>query len=105
LNGADEGGKLYILPYAYLTRAEAIKIVGSKLTPDITGDDDLTFSDKGEIPDWALQQFINMKHYGIINGMGDGTVQPNGILTKAQITEMLFQSVKYLEKETSENAQ
>jgi hypothetical protein len=99
LHGSEEGGKLYVLPYGYLTRAEAIQIMGNKLTPGEESEDSLSFDDKGEIPGWALQQFINMKNYGIINGFDDGTVKPNGILTKAQITEMLFQAVKYLEKE------
>ena len=101
LNGVEADGKLYIQPYTYLTRAEAITLIGNLIADGVESENTLTFADKADIPDWALTQIINMKNYGIIKGYDDGTIRPQSTLTKAQTIEILYQTVKYNDNESA----
>ena len=101
LNGVENNGRVYIQPYTYLTRAEAITLIGNLIAKDVESQNSLTFTDKDDIPAWAVKQVINMKNYGIVNGYDDGTIRPNANLTKAQTIEMLYQTVKYNDNESA----
>ena len=101
LSGVENDGKLYIRPYTYLTRAEAITLIGSLIAKEVESQDVLAFIDKNDIPDWAVRHITNMKNYGIIQGYDDNTIRPNNTLTKAQTIEMLYQTVKYNDNESA----
>ena len=52
-----------------------------------------SFSDKGEIAAYALEGVTRLSNAGIINGMGDGTFNPNGTLTRAQVAKILYMMI------------
>ena len=48
------------------------------------------FTDCGEISDWALDSLEWANGAGLINGMGDGTLNPKGTATRAQLAQILY---------------
>ena len=54
------------------------------------------FSDKGSVSDWAVEAMKWATDKGIINGMGDNTLAPQGTSTRAQVAQLFlnYQSIK-----------
>lgn len=96
--GSESGGKLYLSPYEKITRAEAIKILDNALKLKYPSRDDAEFYDSNSIPKWSRQAIQNMEAYGIIRGFSDNTIRPYEHITKAESAEMVYQTLKYLEK-------
>lgn len=103
LDGEQRGDKVYLNPYATITRAELIKMIDtamrSKTMSDVSLED---FADAGAVPDWAVQHVKNLLGYGIIKGFDDKTIRPYETLTKAQTVEMLYQMIKYNDENSVE---
>ena len=98
ISGADEGGALYLHPYDRVTRMEAVKILDNALKLEHPNTEEMDFADSDQIPEWGVQALKNMEGYGIIRGFDDNTFRPNSNITKAQAAEMLYQTLKYVEK-------
>ncbi len=50
---------------------------------------ELNFSDADEASNWALEALRWAVENGIINGVGSGLLDPNGLATRAQVAQML----------------
>ena len=58
---------------------------------DVTAQGDLSaFTDADSVSDWAREPLIWAVDKGLINGMGDGTVNPRGTATRAQTAAILM---------------
>ncbi len=98
IHGSAENGILYLHPYEKITRMEAVKILDNALKLEHPNNKDAEFTDSALIPEWGMQAVKNMEGYGIIRGYEDNTFRPNENITKAQAAEMLYQTLKYVEK-------
>ena len=58
---------------------------------------ELPFSDAGAISEAAVEGVCWMVDYGVVKGMGDGTLNPGGIVTRAQAATMLLRLVEAFE--------
>ncbi len=47
------------------------------------------FTDAASVPAWAVEAMQWAVAEGLVNGMGDGTIEPNGCATRAQIATIL----------------
>jgi len=56
----------------------------------------ITFSDQGEIADWAVEAITKMQRADIINGMPDGSFAPNANATRAQAAKIIFSVLSIL---------
>lgn len=73
-------------PDALITREEAATILDAAfrfLGLEEAGEDE-TFSDSGEISDWAARAVSRMSAAGILQGVGDGRFSPKGSYTREQ---------------------
>ena len=58
---------------------------------DVTAQGDLSaFTDAASVSDWAREPLVWAVDKGLINGMGDGTVNPRGTATRAQTAAILM---------------
>ena len=58
---------------------------------DLTPKGDLSvFTDSSKIQDWAKEALEWANGAGLINGMGDGTVAPQGTATRSQVSQILL---------------
>lgn len=101
IDGSLENGKVYFNADSYITRAEAAKIINSSMNFKYQNTNTLTFKDTSDIPSWARSAIQNMIGYEIISGYDDNTFKPNNTITKAELAEMLYKSVKEKEMETN----
>lgn len=73
---------------SYITRQEAAVMLARtyrayrKTIPDNL--QPVTFTDQGDIADWAIEDVRLMNHLGIMTGVGDGSFDPLGSYTKEQ---------------------
>lgn len=98
IDGVRDGEFVYFRPYEYITRAELIKMIDSAMGGKTQNGDEIKFDDEGNIPDWAAQSVKNLVGYGIVKGFEDNTLRPYDKITKAQTAEMIYQMIKYNEK-------
>ena len=61
--------------------------------PEVTGDLG-DFTDKDSVSDWASSAMIWAVDQGLIDGMGDGSLNPQGNATRAQVAAILTRFVK-----------
>ncbi len=52
-----------------------------------------SFKDKADIPAWAENAFANLKVSGIINGYEDGSLRPNGYITRAEFFTIIYKII------------
>lgn len=97
IKGSAVGNKLYLNLYSNITRAEATVMMNNTLNVTASTTD-VTYSDKNDIPAWALSAVKTLTSYKIIQG--DGThFRPNSIITKAEAIEMTFKLLKQIESD------
>ncbi|MBQ7566255.1 MAG: S-layer homology domain-containing protein, partial [Oscillospiraceae bacterium] len=54
----------------------------------------LDYPDRESVSDWAYEAMCWMTMNKVINGMGDGTLNPKGSATRAQVATMLMRFVE-----------
>jgi hypothetical protein len=52
----------------------------------------ITFTDKLDIPDWAAGQMASAVEAGILTGYEDGSLRPNVLINRAEMTTMLMRA-------------
>lgn len=85
-------GNHTFLPNEYVTREQATVMIANFLQYcgiEGTGANTPAFSDQDKISEWAKESVSNVIGLGIMNGMGDGTFQPQGTATRAQAAVIL----------------
>ena len=50
----------------------------------------LSFTDKEDIPSWAEDGIKTLVSLGAMNGYSDGSILPLGLLTKAEAAKLLY---------------
>jgi hypothetical protein len=84
VNGYEDGT---FRPTATLTRAEAAKMIA--VAAGLVVDNSATTSFTDANGAWYTPYVAAAAKAGIINGYGDGTFQPNGQVTRAELTKMI----------------
>lgn len=94
INGKDDGS---FDPKATVTRAEMAKMITVALNggvdPVLGTQTTPKFSDIGG--HWAQKYIEYCANLGIINGRGDGTFEPNGIVTGTEAAKMILVAMGY----------
>lgn len=90
INGAmGKDGKLYFNPDSGLTRAQASAMIGRTQDKGYA-ETELTFTDAGKIPDYAVYYVQSMTAQGIIGGYQDNTFKPGNSITRGQMAKILY---------------
>ncbi|MBQ4092501.1 MAG: S-layer homology domain-containing protein [Firmicutes bacterium] len=91
---ADENGNLTMEPQSPLTREQAFTMIARAFC--ITLPEDKTaetivaaYSDRADIGDWALPSVAVLCDAGAVVGYGDGTLKPDGTITRAEIAKLI----------------
>lgn len=79
------------LPDGNVTRAEFAKMIVKGLKTEGDGDP-LTFADKEDIGDWAMQPVRQAVKLGLIFGYDDNTFRPNANITHAEMIAMVMRA-------------
>ncbi|WP_418374719.1 S-layer homology domain-containing protein, partial [Agathobaculum sp.] len=88
MNGSSSNGKLYFNPQATMTRTEVMTVIGRCL-PRGYAAVSLNYTDASVIPSWATEQVKTCVSAGVIGGYSDGTIRPNGNITRGEIAKIL----------------
>lgn len=92
ISGRADGGRVYFAPNDYITRAEAasliVKIRGGNLKIR-----ELEYSDSAKVPSWALTNMKIAAANGFIGGYPDGTLLPNGTITRAETAALIYRMI------------
>jgi hypothetical protein len=84
-------------PDEILTNAEAVLMIDrAAQIKDVRGYL-LSVSDTGEIPNWALQSYLNLGAYRMLDCY-DGAAHPNDALTRDTAADLVWQLYKYNQK-------
>ena len=85
--GANESG-LTVNALATISRAEAMTILGRTQARGYA-EPELTFSDAGQVPDWAAGYLRSLVGQGVITG-NDNRIRPNDLLTRGEVAKLLY---------------
>ena len=81
-------------PDAVISREEMAAILARsynwKFPPKDIGTGELTFTDKADISNWAIDSVRLASDLGLINGMTDGTFSPKATATRAQSASVIY---------------
>lgn len=91
INGSKMGDKIYFFPKNNITRAEIFTTVGRIL--EASTDTQCSFSDRNEIPTWAVGYIDALYEKGIVNGYSDNLLKPLSNVTKAEISKILVKAL------------
>jgi len=91
MTGRQDGDKILFEPSAHLTRSEAATVISRILPDDIRTNKNIEFSDKNEIPAWAMDAFKKLYSLGVITGYEDKSVKPSGKITRAEAVKLLYE--------------
>ena len=91
MQGRESGGKIMFDPSASLMRSEAITVLSRILPKDLKLNSNIIFTDKEDIPDWSLEAFKRLCSLNVISGYEDGSVKPNGSITRAEAIKLLYE--------------
>ena len=81
-------------PNQVLTRAEAVVLIDRALNiPDVKNAA-LSYSDKASIPKWAIQSYMNLSAYKMLD-FYDGLMKPSVALQNDHMADLLWQVWKY----------
>ena len=83
----DNGKTFFFDPYASITRAEAMTVLG-RLIPD-SPEKELDFADSSAIPQWAKASMGKLYYKGVIQGYSDRTILPANSVKRAEAVTML----------------
>ena len=91
--GDDNG---YVYPERYITREEAVVMIGRAFCVETQRDIFVPYTDANEISKWSKDYFNTFINIGYINGYQDGTVHPKGNITRAEfitILDRMFENI------------
>jgi len=106
INTAVNSGIIYgtgnkkFSPDQYLTKAQAATIIVRAMGLEETSQESstkTTFADDYEIPSWAKKSVNIGRKMGIINGNQDNELEPSKLVTRAEVSEMTNNFIKYLQ--------
>ncbi|XID91506.1 discoidin domain-containing protein [Paenibacillaceae bacterium WGS1546] len=80
-------------PNAAITRAEFTVMLANALKLEGTGSA-TAFTDEAKIGGWAKQAIANAVEAGIVSGYADGSIRPNALITRAEMTAMIARALK-----------
>ncbi len=89
ISGKSEGGRKYFAPNDSITRAEAAAIMSRALDGNLKIGG-LDYTDADAIPSWARKNMAIMTANGFMGGYPDGSINPNGKVTRAEAAQMIF---------------
>ena len=90
VNGSGDGkGRFWFNPTAGISRQEAAAMVG-RMQEKGWHAEELTYSDSGDIADWAAEYVRVLSTLGVLSGFDDGNFHPADPLTRAQIAAVLY---------------
>lgn len=95
ITGTQRDGQLCLLPNETLTRAQAAVIL-DRITEPGKAAVVPTFTDRSEIPVWAVDAIDSLNAVGILQST-DGQIAPGGCVTRVQAAQMLIALMQYLE--------
>ncbi|MEW6183457.1 MAG: S-layer homology domain-containing protein [Bacillota bacterium] len=95
------GGKVAFLPAKTLTRVELATVLSRALaqTVGVHPVPETNFTDRSQIPGWALESVKIATESGLIKGFQDGTFRPQNQVTRAETAVMVQRLLQILEKE------
>ncbi|MCD7903085.1 MAG: S-layer homology domain-containing protein, partial [Oscillospiraceae bacterium] len=104
-SGYLQGDGTQMAPNAEITREETFAVL-SRLLGLTAAESDVTaiekaFSDAGEISDWAIEAVAALNAAGYVGGYPDGTLRPDGALTRAEAVTLLHDAIGVPEDETA----
>lgn len=91
ISGYEDGS---VKPESNVTRAEMASIILRMLAISSTSKYNGSFTDVTD-SHWAADTIQTAMEQGIVSGMGDGTYQPDGDVTYAQVVVMLVNAMNY----------
>jgi len=87
-------------PDNYLTKAQAATIIVRAMgleESSAVSSIKTTFADDYRIPSWSKKSVNIARNMGIISGDEDNMLQPDKLLTRAEVSEMINNFIKYLQ--------
>lgn len=81
-------------PDEVLSRAEAVVLIDRAVDIDNVKSAALPYSDKTDIPSWALQSYMNLQAYKMLD-FYDGLMKPAAALQNDHMADLLWQVWKY----------
>ena len=85
----DLDGRLCFYPLATISRQEAMTMLGRLLELGYTAAEQ-TFTDSGEIADWARGHIDTLCAVGALMPYEDGGIRPTQAITRAQVADLLY---------------
>lgn len=86
IEGYEDGS---FKPDKSISRAEVAKIINKMLKkPEV--EEKCVFVDL-EKTHWSYRNIANLSGYGLINGYEDGTFRPEGVITRAEISKIIYE--------------
>ena len=102
IKGNQEG---MIRPNDYITREEAVLILGRAFVENMPVYNTFSYEDIDEISDWAHPEYYTFIKLGYISGYNDNTVRPKANITRAEIVKIInniFSEIVFLGEYTEE---
>ncbi|MBR4110844.1 MAG: S-layer homology domain-containing protein [Clostridia bacterium] len=102
VRGNSEG---MIRPNDYITREEAVLILGRAFVENMPVYNTFSYEDINEISDWAHPEYYTFIKLGYISGYNDNTVRPKANITRAEIVKIInniFSEIVFLGEYTEE---
>lgn len=88
VSGKNIGNKNYFAAGDYITREEIAAIIGRSI--DLKERSSISFSDYGQISEWARDEVLKLIATGIISGYEDNTFRPLNNATRAEASAMIY---------------
>ncbi len=85
----DSQSRSVLYPQSSCTRSQIMTVLGRTLSRGYRYNA-CTFTDAGQIPDWARDHIDLLSSLGIITGSDTGAVNPNGSITRAEFAALLY---------------
>jgi hypothetical protein len=89
IKGNESGDTVIFDPSSALTRAQAMTIIGRIQRCGYPESDLTAFRDAAQVPSWSLRYVRSLVSQSVISGNGDGSLDPGGLLTRAQVAKIL----------------
>jgi len=79
-------------PNKVLTREESVTLLNNIIYPNVqySSSTFYTFKDHSLVSSWANIAFCNLTYYNIVNGDGNGYLNPKDCITRAEIAKLLI---------------